>query len=390
MEFPITQSRTSNSAPLHRSFVEISYSRLAANYHSIESTLPSGTRMMPVVKANAYGHGAVQVARKLVECGANWLAVSNANEGVELREAGILPPIRIVVTAGILAFEWDAMVEHSLTPVLHSLSDVRMFDNLCARLKRALPFHFKVDTGLSRLGSTESPEDIAAVFQTLAKSTPEGLMTHFASASDPLSGQTRNQMQRFREIARRLGELGIAVPVHHVDATNSLHYPPHEGGYQLARPGHGVYGYVTPAPGSPKPGKLAVKPVLSWHTHVLLTKELPIDSLVGYGGRHRTTRPTTIAVLGIGYADGYPYALSATGRVLLHGSSAPILGAISMDLTTVDVTGIPGVQAGDLATLIGSSGTESIDALELASMAGTISYAILTNIQPRVKRIYVP
>lgn len=390
MEFPITQARTSKDAPLHRSFVQISYSQLAANYHAIESTLPPGTRMMPVVKANAYGHGAAQVARKLVECGAQWLAVSNPNEGVELREAGISPPTRIVVTAGILPFEWDAMVEHSLTPVLHSLSDVRLFDNLCARLKRTLPFHFKVDTGLSRLGSIASPEDIATVFKPLAWSTPEGLMTHFASASDPLSGQTRSQMQRFREIARRLRELGIAFPVQHVDATNSMHFPPHEGGYQLARPGHGIYGYVTPAPGSPKPGKLAVKPVLSWHTHVLLTKEIPVDSLVGYGALHRTARPTTIAVLGIGYADGYPYALSTVGRVLLRGSSAPILGAVSMDLTTVDVTGIPGVRAGDLATLIGSSGTESIDALELGNMAGTISYAILTNIQPRVKRIYVP
>lgn len=345
---------------------------------------------MPVVKANAYGHGAIPVARKLVECGAEWLAVSNPEEGVELREAGIGLRARIVVTAGILPFEWDAMVEHSLTPVLHNLADVQLFDNLCARLGRSLPFHFKVDTGLSRLGSLDSPDVIAAAFKSLARAFPEGLMTHFASASDPIGSQTRSQVVRFREILHRLRELGIEIPIHHVDATNSLHYPPHEGGYQLARPGHGIYGYVANPPGEPVPGKLAVKPVLSWYTHVLLTKHLPVGALVGYGALHRTTRPTTVAILGVGYADGYPHALSGNGCVLLHGRFAPVLGAVSMDLTTVDVTDIPGVSAGDLATLIGTNGEQSIDALELGRMAGTISYAILTNIQPRVKRIYVP
>ncbi|MCC6262091.1 MAG: alanine racemase [Bryobacterales bacterium] len=390
MEFPLNQSRNSPAGQAHRSFVEISYSRLAANYRSIESTLPRGTRMMPVVKANAYGHGAIPVARKLVECGTEWLAVSNPVEGVELREAGIPLPTRIVVTAGILPFEWDAIVEHSLTPVLHSLADVQSFDSLCARLGRSLPFHFKLDTGLSRLGSIDSPDAIAAVFKSLVGAVPEGLMTHFASASDPFGSQTRSQIDRFREISHRLRELGVKIPIHHVDATNSLHYPPHEGGYQLARPGHGIYGYVTPPPGEPVPGKLAVKPVLSWHTHVLLTKHLPAGSLVGYGALHRTTRPTTVAILGVGYADGYPHSLSGIGRVLLRGCFAPVLGAVSMDLTTVDITDIHGVGAGDLATLIGTNGEESIDAHELGRLAGAISYAILTNIQPRVKRVYVP
>lgn len=390
MEFPITHTRNPDTNPPFRSFVEISYSRLAANYRGIESALPPAAMMMPVVKANAYGHGAVQVARKLVECGARWLSVSNPVEGAELREAGISLPVRIVVTAGILPFEWDAVFAHALTPVLHCLSDVQYFDNRCAALGRSLPFHFKVDTGLSRLGSTDSAEAIARVFHALASSFPEGLMTHFASASDPLNPQTQLQVRRFREIASALKERGIQIPLQHVDATNSLHYPPHSGGYQLVRPGHAIYGYITPYPGEHPSGRLSVQPVLSWHTHVLLTKQLPAGTLVGYGALHRTTRPTTIAVLGVGYADGYPHRLSSVGRVLLRGSSAPILGAVSMDLTTVDVTDIPGVRPGDLATLLGSDGNQSIDAHELAGKAGVISYAILTNIQPRVKRVYVP
>ncbi len=390
MEFPIAQTRNPNTNPPFRSFVEISYSRLAANYSAIESVLPPETMMMPVVKANAYGHGAVQVARKLVECGARWLAVSNAVEGVELREAGISPPVRIVVTAGILPFEWEAVFTHSLTPVLHSLSDVEFFDKRCAALERSLPFHFKVDTGLSRLGDTDSPDAIARVFQALTSSVPEGLMTHFASASDPLNPQTQIQLRRFQEIASALKALRIQIPVEHVDATNSLHYPPHSGGYRLVRPGHAVYGYVTPSPSEHPSGRLSVEPVLSWYTHVLLTKQLPPGTPVGYGALHRTTRPTTIAVLGVGYADGYPHRLSTVGRVLLRGSSAPILGTVSMDLTTVDITDIPGVRAGDLATLLGSDGDHTIDAHELGRKAGVISYSILTNIQPRVKRVYVP
>lgn len=388
MEVQINQTQTLRTSPPHRTYAEISLSQLAANYHCIESTLPTGTRMMPVVKANAYGHGAVEVARKLVECGAKWLAVSCTEEGVELRESGILPPVRIVVTAGILPLEWSTVLEHSLTPVLHSLSDVELLENLCKRSGNSFVFHFKVDTGLSRLGSTASPETIATVFQTLRYAKPEGLMTHFASASDPLNHQTQDQIHRFDDIVSQLRNRGVTIPILHVDATDSLHHPPHDGGYQLVRPGLSIYGYVTQPENSLTTGALSVKPVLSWQARVLLTKQIPMATGVGYGALHRTTRPTKIAVLAVGYADGYPHKLSGIGRVLLRGRAAPILGAISMDLTTVDITDIPDVRSDDIATLIGSEGTERIDALDLAEMTGTIPYAILTNIQGRVKRVY--
>ncbi len=388
MEVQINQTQSLRTSPPYRTYAEISVSQLAANYHCVESTLPTGTRMMPVVKANAYGHGAVEVARKLVECGAKWLAVSCTEEGVELRESGILPPVRIVVTAGILPLEWSTVLEHSLTPVLHSLSDVEFLENLCKTSGNSFAFHFKVDTGLSRLGSTASPEAIAAVFQTLRYARPEGLMTHFASASGPLNHQTQNQIHRFGDIVSELRNRGITIPILHVDATDSLHHPPHDGGYQLVRPGLSMYGYVTQPEHFLTMGALSVKPVLSWHARVLLTKQIPTATDVGYGALHRTTRPTKIAVLAVGYADGYPHKLSGVGRVLLRGQAAPILGAISMDLTTVDVTDIPDVRNDDIATLIGSDGKERIDALDLARMTGTISYAILTNIQGRVKRVY--
>lgn len=376
--------------PPHRSYVEISLSQLASNYHSIAATLPPQTLMMPVVKANAYGHGAIPVAHKMVECGARWLAVSSADEGMELRESGISMPIRIVVMAGILPFEWASIIEYSLTPVLHSLADLQRLDHQARQLGATVPFHFKVDTGLSRLGSRDPVEHIASAFAGLRNAIPEGLMTHYASAANLRSTQTQDQYRRFLEIRAALLERGIALPVLHADSTNSLHYPPGAGTFQLVRPGHSLYGYVTENAASVRPGQLQVKPALAWRTRVLHLKQLPPGTPVGYGALHRTTRATTIAILGIGYADGYPHRLSKIGRVLVHGKSAPILGAISMDLTTVDVTEVPDVAVGDVATLIGESGSERIDAIDLARMAGTISYAVLTNIHGRVKRIYVP
>lgn len=375
--------------PPCRTFAQISLSQLAANYRAIESTLPAGALMMPVVKANAYGHGAAPVARNLVDHGARWLAVSCVEEGVELREAGISAPVRIVVTAGVLPFEWSAVFEHHLTPVLHSLADVARLDERCREDGRRFAFHLKVDTGLSRLGCIDSIEEIARCLQASEYAVAEGLMTHFASASERFNAQTASQLRRFQSLISGLRDRGIRFPVLHADATSSLHYPPHTGGYQLARPGLAIYGY-TPRDASSEPGSLNVTPALSWRARVLLTKRIPEGSLVGYGALHRTTRPTTIAVLAVGYADGYPRSLSQAGRVLLRGASAPILGAISMDLTTVDVTDIPGTSAEDIATLIGSDGGAAIDAAEIAEAAGTIPYEILTSIHNRVKRVYLP
>ncbi|MCZ2152568.1 MAG: alanine racemase [Bryobacterales bacterium] len=387
MESTLSQHSQPEAYPPYRTFARISLSQLAANYASVESALPAGTRMMPVVKANAYGHGAVPVAEHLVKHGARWLAVSSVEEGVELRTAGIVAPVRIVVTAGVLPFEWDALFEYNLTPVLHSFLELRQLDQCGRRRNQRVGFHFKLDTGLSRLGTLAAAGDIAREFQDAQYAVPEGLMTHLASASEPSSPQTLMQLERFQAALSSLRERGVCPPLVHIDATSSLHFPPHQGGYQLARPGLAIYGY-TPAGQSGTTGCLNVAPVLSWHARVLLPKRVPEGSLIGYGGLHRTKRPTTIAVLAVGYGDGYFRCLSQRGRVLIRGASAPILGAISMDLTTVDVTDIPDVSTEDLATLLGSNDGAAIDAAEIAEAANTIPYEVLTNIHKRVKRVY--
>jgi alanine racemase len=389
MESPLEQQSDHVLTPPHRSFVEISLPQLASNYHSIAGTLRPGATMMPVVKANAYGHGVLPVARTLVACGAKWLAVSNTDEGVELRQSGVATSVRIVVMAGILPYEWEAIVANALTPVLHTLQDAEHLDEIAAAKGDTIPFHFKIDTGLARLGSTDSLESIAARLAKLRHAKAEGLMTHFASASDLHSNQAEEQVERFCAAFRTLRSYGLALPWLHMDSTNSLNYPRHDETFQLVRPGLSLYGYTTPAlASSPKAGNLDVKPVLSWKARILHLKDVPAGTAVGYGGLHTTTRPTRAAVLGLGYADGYPHQLSSIGHVLINGRIAPILGSVSMDLTSVDVTDIPGLTVGDAVTLIGNSGDRSIDASDLARMARTIPYAILTNIHTRVKRVY--
>ena len=389
MESPLNPQLNEHSLlPPHRAFAEISLSRLAENYRAIQRVLPASAGMMPVVKANAYGHGAIPVSHKLVECGARWLAVSSVDEGVALRESGITPSTRILVMAGILPFEWPAVVEHSLTPVLHQLDQVMYLDQLALSQQTTIPFHFKFDTGLGRMGSSESAESAESVFASLQGAILEGCLTHFASAANQRSDQTEEQIRQFDLILARLASRGIKPSLLHTDSTNSLHFPRAQAARQLVRPGHALYGYVTQPPDSPSQGALDVAPVLTWKTRILLLKDIPKGAAIGYGALHKTSRPTRIAVLGIGYADGYPHRLSNKGKVLVRGAFAPVLGAISMDLTTIDVTGIEGLSTGDVVTLIGESGRNKIDAIDLGRMAGTISYSVLTNIHGRVKRIY--
>lgn len=392
--------------PSYRTFVEVSLDQIRTNYRSIAAILPDGAQMMPVVKANAYGHGAAQVAKTLIEAGAPWLAVSSTVEGVQLREVGIPPSVRILVMAGLLDFDWPQLLEHKLTPVLHSVRDLEVFDALVAKAAHdrshpasidpavsatpGVPFHFKFDTGLSRLGSREDIAVLVRAFTNARHTRLEGVMTHFASAADLNSSMTDRQVSLFQEHISTLRAAGLPEFLVHVDATNSLHLARHTTAIHLVRPGHAIYGYVT----QPRPrtanGRLQVEPALAWKTRILLVKELPAGTAVGYGSQFQTSRPSAIAVLAVGYSDGYPHQLSNRGWVLVNGQRAPILGAVSMDVTTVDVTGIPNVVAGQIVTLLGREGNDEITAIQLGRHSGTISYSILCNISDKVPRIYAP
>jgi alanine racemase len=371
----------------HRSYVLISRDQIARNYREVRRAVGSGVEALGVVKADAYGHGAVEVSRVLVAEGAKWLAVSSVDEGVTLRSAGI--PARILVMAGFLPYEGPALVEYDLTPAVHSLADIAAIERLAQSSGKPLRYHLKIDSGMSRLGTRGSAAEIAAAVTAARLAQLEGLMTHFASAADYNSPQTDQQVAQFHALAAALDAAGIRPDYVHMASTNAIGYGRREAWHNMVRAGHAVYGYLSPARGPAPPRVLNVEPALTWKAKILTVKDIPEGARVGYGGSFHAPRAMRIAVLGAGYADGVFHRLSNRGQVIAAGKLTPILGTISMDLTTIDISHAPGLRPGDEVTLLGREGDASLDAQEIARVAGTISYNILCNISARVRRVYV-
>lgn len=372
----------------YRCYVLISRQQIARNYRNVCSVVGPEVQVAGVVKADAYGHGALEVARLLVEEGAEWLAVSSVEEGVSLRKGGIGKP-RILVMGGFLEYEGEMMVEHRLTPVVYSFEQVRRMEALAQASGRPLDYHLKIDSGMGRLGTRASADEIAALLKGIGHARMEGLMTHFASAADYSSNQTANQLAYFHAVAAGLERRGIAPGFLHTSSTNAIGYGRREGWHNLVRAGHALYGYVSPARGEAPEQLLDVKPALTWKAKILDVKELPEGALVGYGGTFRAPRPMRVGILGAGYADGIFHRLSNRGKVIAEGRLTSILGAISMDLTTVDLSYTTALRPGDEVTLLGAEGEARLDAQQIARVAGTISYNILSSISGRVKRVYL-
>jgi alanine racemase len=375
------------SAYAFRCWVEVSRRRIAENFQAIKAAVGSGVEVMPVVKADAYRHGAVEVSRVLVKEGARWLAVSSVEEGAQLRQAGITS--RILVMADFLPVERAALIEYDLTPAVHSLSALRDWDRMSRDADQPLRYHLKIDTGMGRLGTQATPAEIVECVLAAKHARIEGLMTHFASAADYTSRQTDEQVQRFVEVRAALLTAGVQPPFTHMSSTIAIAYGRREAWGNLVRPGHGVYGYVSPPRGEAPESALHVQPALTWKASVLATKYISEGALVGYGGMFRAPKPMRIAILSAGYADGIPHRLSNKGKVIAAGKLAPMLGAVSMDVTTIDVTNCPSLQVGDSVTLLGCENGCVLDAQQIAKTAGTISYSILCGISARVRRVYL-
>ena len=357
------------------------------NYRSVRAAAGAGVAVMAVVKANAYGHGAVEVARVLVAEGVEWLAVSSVNEGVTLRRAGIEKPI--LVMSGFLPHEWLTLADSRLTPAVHSLEGLLTLERLARESGKSADYHLKIDSGMYRLGTRAAAAEIIAALRQTKHARLDGLMTHFASPSDYTSQQTEQQIAYFAGIIEELRAAGLAPANIHMSSTNALAYKRNPAWLTMVRPGHALYGYVSPARGdAPKPA-LDVKPVLTWKAKILVVKDIPEGARVGYGGSFRAPEPMRIAVVAAGYADGVTHRLSGRGKVVAAGMLVPILGTVSMDLTTIDVSHTTSLAPGDEVTLLGREGNASLDAQQIARMAGTISYAILCGIGDRVKRVYV-
>jgi alanine racemase len=251
-------------------------------------------------------------------------------------------------------------------------------------------FHLKIDSGMCRLGTRASAAEIVAAVRACPDIELEGLMTHFASVTDFSVRQTEEQAAFFERLADELAAAGLRPRYVHLSSTGAIAYGRRNAWGTLVRPGHAIYGYVSPPRGSAPANLLkGVKPALTWKAAVLTVKDIPEGSRVGYGGIFRATAPMRIAVLAVGYADGLPHRLSNRGRVIACGRHANILGAVSMDVTTIDVTHSPELRIGDAVTLLGAEGDAKIDAQDIARVAGTISYNVLCAISSRVRRVYV-
>lgn len=392
---------------------EIDLGALRHNLGEIRRVVNRGTGILAAVKADAYGHGALAVSRALEAEGVSMLGVARIEEGIELREGGIESPILVlsgVPVGGPPPFESleervDEMLKHRLIPSVFDVRVALAMDRIlqARELRREaagsggstirLPYHLKIDTGMGRIGiPAEALADALPVLSGLKHLKLSGAFTHFADSDDvsePAQSFTRVQIETFRAAVPALRALvgESALLLHAASSAGALHRTGVD--FDLVRPGIALYG-AHPTAGDRDLVKL--KPVMRLTTRVLFVKDVPVGTPVSYGRTFVTERPTRIATLPVGYGDGYPRSLSNRGEVLVAGKRARVIGRVCMDLTMVDATGLE-VAAGDEAVLIGAQtaggGTERISAEEVASMAGTISYEILTSISKRVPRVYL-
>jgi alanine racemase len=374
-------------------WAEVSLSALRENFRTVQHHVGPRVIACAVIKADAYGHGATPCALALEAEGATWFGVTTTDEGVPLRVGGLRG--RILLMTGFWRGEEEEVVRQSLTATVWEPWHVESLNRAARRLGvPAQPVHLKVDTGMGRLGATL--EELPSMCQLIRSSTHltlEGLSTHFASAEILDQPQTGLQVEKFQLAARMVNEQGLSPVLSHMDNTAAIFARP-ETWRDMVRPGLALYGYALPPVrgGKVMSNGLAptLRPVLSWKTRIVSIRDAGAGQPLGYNGTYVTNAPSRIAVLPVGYADGYNRALSNRGRVVIRGAYAPIVGLISMDLTLVDITGVAGAQEGDEVVLIGQSGSSRVDAPEVARHCGTVPYEILCAISKRVPRLHIP
>lgn len=367
-------------------WAEISLPALKHNYLTIRNHLSEGAQLMAVVKASAYGHGAVECARALESIGADWFGVAMVEEGIELREAGISRPIFCL--GGFWRGQADDVIAHDLTVAVYRLDQAEELNARAGALGQTVNFHLKVDTGMGRLGiPLDEVAEFAVALRQFDHLKLDGVMTHFADADSIEPDYTERQIARYDEAIKILRGLGFDPSWRHLANSAGIHAYPQSHG-NLARVGAAMYGLSRDVL-SPRLEPFDLRPVMSLHSRIVMLKTVPAGTTLGYGCAFTTTRESRIATLPIGYADGLRRLHSNNGSVLVRGCFAPIAGRVSMDLTIIDVTDVPGVEPGDEAILIGEQNGLRIAAEDLAGQIGTISYEIVTGISARVPRVYV-
>ncbi|HZG37647.1 MAG TPA: alanine racemase [Nodosilinea sp.] len=370
-----------------RAWVEINLAALRHNVRQFRGLLPAATQLMAVVKADAYGHGAIAVAQTALQAGAAWLGVATVPEGIELRAAGIQAPI-LVMGAVNSAEEMQAIAHWRLQPTLVNPKQALVFSETLSQLAAARPLgvHLKIDTGMARLGFpwAEAAEFVRFV-QPLPHLKIDSLYSHLATADDPDPTTMEQQHRRFTTAVDNLRRLHLLPPrLHLANTAATLANPALH--YDLVRVGLGLYG-LYPAPHLQSP--LSLQPVMQVKARITHLKDVPAGTGISYGHQYRCDRPIRLAVVGIGYADGVPRVLSNRLRVMVKGHLAPQIGAITMDQLMLDVSHIPHLHEGDVVTLLGRDGNHAIGPDDWATLANTISWEILCGFKHRLPRIAV-
>src|SRR5277367_1738946 len=376
-----------------RTWAEVSLATLGENFHAIQKHVGPSVAICAVVKADGYGHGAVECALALESQGARWMGVTNAAEGLALRGAGT--KARILLMTGIWKGEEDEIVAQNLTPTIWETWQIDALERAARQRQSTLPVHLKIDTGMNRLGaSLEALPHLCETLSACKHVALEGVSTHFASAEVLDAEDAVGQMNAFEEGLAIVRSYGLRPPLVHMGNSAAMTARP-ETWKTMVRPGIALYGYSLPFTRGGGPATVAdlpLRPVLSWKTRVLTVKEVGAGQAVGYMGTFVTKEKSRIAILPVGYADGYPRLLSNRARVIVGGEYAPVVGRVSMDLTIVDVTHIQDVAVGDEVVLIGESHGKSdgkrVDAVELARWCETVPYEILCGLSQRVPRVY--
>ncbi len=386
-------------------WAEVSLGALKHNLDSIRAYVNprSEKRAIPrkvlcIVKGNGYGHGGPQVAKALEKFGADWFGVTCTEEGIAVRKAGVKKPVLILTS--FVSGEEPHLLKHDLTPVVHRCEQLVELNRLAARHAKRKPFmfHLKIDSGMNRLGISTSAVDCFASQLAKCKHLKlGGVFTHFASSGvflDNVAGrQTGEQEEKFYSAIERLKKLGIDPGIVHLANSAAIASRP-ETWADMVRPGAILYGYH---PGydptelrEESERKLPLKPVMSLRSRIISLRDVPTGQGVGYDSTFITTRPSKIAVLAAGYGDGIHRSLGNKGKVLIRGTLAPIVGIVSMDVTMVDVTDVPGVSIADVATIYGTDGEDVVLANRVARTIGTVTSDLLCAVSARVPRFYVP
>ena len=365
----------------------ISLDAVEQNFREMRKNIAEDTKMIAVVKADAYGHGAVPIAHLIENHDYIWgFAAATAEEAVHLRQAGITKPILIL---GIVFDEYfPELVQYDIRPAVCEYDEAKKLSDEAVLQNKTVHIHIALDTGMTRIGYADIPESVEEIkkIAELPNLEIEGMFTHFARADEYDRSPAMVQLERYQDFSKRVEEAGVDIPLHHCSNSAGIIRVP-EANLSIVRAGITIYGIYPSSEVERDIVKLA--PVMELKSHITYVKDVPAGAAISYGGTYVADKKKRVATIPVGYADGYPRQLSNKGWVLIHGKKAPILGRVCIDQFMADVTEIDNVKKGDEVTLLGRDGDEFISIEEMGDLCGRFSYEFACDISPRVPRVYI-